>query len=94
MRGHSVYKVPQGKLLKTTLEYDETRHTIQSLRITGDFFAYPEEAIELLELKLEQTPLDHTVLVQTITRLIHEHQIQFIGLDAEGLTQGILRCVL
>jgi hypothetical protein len=47
MHSQSVYKVPQGKLLKVSLEYDEKRNILQSVCITGDFFAYPEEGIEL-----------------------------------------------
>ena len=59
----------------------------------GDFFAYPEEAIELLEKKLKHTDLKKAHLIRTINTVIKDHNIQFIGLDAEGLTQGILRCL-
>ncbi|MBN1861187.1 MAG: hypothetical protein JW840_06980 [Candidatus Thermoplasmatota archaeon] len=92
MRSQSVYKVPQGKLLKISLEYDEKRKVIQSVRITGDFFAYPEEAIELIEKDLKNIALEKEVLLQKISSLIAKNHIQFIGLNAEGLTQGILMC--
>jgi lipoate-protein ligase A len=92
MQSHSIYKVPQGKLLKISLEYDENKNIITEIRITGDFFAYPEEAIELLEKKLSGTVLDHVHLLEKITSLISEYHIQFIGVNAEGLTQGILMC--
>ena len=49
MRFQSTYKVPQGKLLKISIEFDEKNNVIRDIRITGDFFAYPEEAIELME---------------------------------------------
>ncbi len=52
MQSKSVYKVPNGKLLKIFLDYDEKSNLINELSITGDFFAYPEEAIELMENKL------------------------------------------
>jgi hypothetical protein len=92
MQSHSIYKVPQGKLLKISLEYDEKKNVITDIRITGDFFAYPEEAIELLETKLKNTILERKQLLKKISSFITECQIQFIGVNAEGLTQGILMC--
>jgi lipoate---protein ligase len=94
MQSHSIYKVPRGKLLKISLEYDEKKNVITDIRITGDFFAYPEEAIELLEKKLKNTVLDRVDVLDKISSLIAENHIQFIGIDAEGLTQGILMCRL
>jgi lipoate-protein ligase A len=94
MQSHSIYKVPQGKLLKISLDYDEKKNVITDIRITGDFFAYPEEAIELLEKKLKNIVLDRVVLLDTISFLIAQNHIQFIGVNAEGLTQGILMCRL
>ena len=92
MQSHSIYKVPQGKLLKISLEYNENDNTIQELKITGDFFAYPEEAIEYLESSLQHTVLERNHLQEKIRSIIHDRHIQFIGVDAEGLTQAILMC--
>ena len=92
MRSQSVYKVPQGKLLKISVEYNEKKNIIKNIWITGDFFAYPEEAIELLEKKLTNTILEQEQLLQKIRSIITEYHIQFIGVDAEGLTKGILMC--
>jgi len=94
MRSQSVYKVPQGKLLKISVEYNEKKNSIKNIWITGDFFAYPEEAIELLEKKLTNTTLEQEQLLQKIRSIITEYHIQFIGVDAEGLTKGILMCKL
>jgi lipoate---protein ligase len=94
MQSRSVYKVPQGKLLKVTLEYDPTTKVITDICITGDFFAYPEEAVEHLEEKLRNIRLERTELLRQISSLISEYHIEFIGLDAEALTHGILMCVL
>ena len=92
MRSQSVYKVPQGKLLKISVEYNKKNNVIKNIWITGDFFAYPEEAIELMETKLRNTVLDKGRLLQKIHSIITEYHIQFIGVDAEGLTKGILMC--
>ena len=92
MHSQSVYKVPKGKLLKVSLEYDEKRNILQSVCITGDFFAYPEEGIEFIEKELKNVVLEKEALLQKISWLIAKNHIQFIGLNAEGLTQGILMC--
>jgi len=92
MQSRSIYKVPNGKLLKIFLQYDEKRNLIEEINIMGDFFAYPEESIELMENKLKNTLLEREHLLKKISSIIKEHNIQFIGLDAEGLTQGILMC--
>jgi hypothetical protein len=92
MRSQSIYKVPQGKLLKISVEYDGKNNIIRDIRITGDFFAYPEEAIELMETKLRNVLMEREQLLEKIRTIISEYNIQFIGVDAEGLTQGILMC--
>ena len=92
MRSQSIYKVPQGKLLKISVEYDEKNNVIRDIRITGDFFAYPEEAIELMEKKLRNTVIEREQLQAKIQSIIAEYHIQFIGVDPEGLAQAILMC--
>ena len=94
MQGKSVYKIPNGKLLKIFIEYDEKDNSIKDINITGDFFAYPEEAIEIMEKKLKNTKMEKENLLLKINSIIKENNIEFIGLNAEGLTQGILMCKL
>jgi hypothetical protein len=93
MKSNSTYKVPEGKLLKITLEYDKEKGLINNLKITGDFFAYPEEAIELIENKLRNSLLKRDELINKINSIIKNNQIEFIGLNAEGLADGILMCL-
>ncbi len=93
MNSRSVYKVPNGKLLKISLKYSDKNKQILDLRITGDFFAYPEEAIEILEKKLVNTLLNEKNLQQKIDDVIRENKIEFIGLNTEGLVTGILMCL-
>ena len=93
MNSKSVYKVPNGKLLKIYLEYDENNSTISIIKITGDFFAYPEEAIEILENALKNTLLKKESILEKINTIIASNNIEFIGLNAEGLAEGILRCL-
>jgi hypothetical protein len=93
MQSKSIYKVPNGKLLKIFLEYNEKNNLIKTLKITGDFFVYPEEAIEIIETKLINSLLKREILTEKINSIIIKNNIEFIGLDAEGLTEGILMCL-
>lgn len=93
MNSKSVYKVPNGKLLKIFLEFNEKNNSIESINITGDFFAYPEEAIETMENDLKNTLLKREILLEKINSIIKENNIEFIGLNAECLTEGILMCL-
>ncbi|MDH7517387.1 MAG: lipoate protein ligase C-terminal domain-containing protein [Candidatus Thermoplasmatota archaeon] len=92
MEGKSVYKIPNGKLLKIFLDYNNENGSINAISITGDFFAYPEEAMDILEDELKGVSLDRKCLLEKINSVIQKYGIQFIGLDAEGLTHGILMC--
>ncbi len=91
MQSKSVYKIPDGKLLKISLNH--TNNKITEIRIMGDFFAYPEEAIDIMETKLKDSNLNKESLLDKINSFIKDNNIEFIGLTAEGLTDGILMCL-
>ena len=91
MQSKSVYKIPNGKLLKISLDY--TNNVISEIRIMGDFFAYPEEAIEIIEDELKNSALNRESLLNKINSVIKDNNIEFIGLNAEGLTDGIMMCL-
>ena len=91
MQSKSVYKVPNGKLLKISLDFNN--NIISEIRIMGDFFAYPEEAIEIMENELKNSSLNRESLLNIINSVIKENNIEFIGLNAEGLTDGIMMCL-
>jgi lipoate-protein ligase A len=93
MISKSVYKVPDGKLLKIFIDYDEQNRLIKKINITGDFFAYPEESIECIEKELINTSPKKDILLSKINSIIEKNNIEFIGLNSEGLVEGILRCL-
>lgn len=93
MQSKSIYKIPNGKLIKIFLDYDNKNKLINNIRITGDFFAYPEESIDIMEKKLKNTLLTKKDLLEKINSIIKKYKIEFIGLNAEGLVEGILRCI-
>ena len=88
MKGSSVYKIPDGKLVKVRLDFEGQK--IISLKIFGDFFMYPEEGIEKLELALAGKMLLEKELVKAISDARELHGLEFFGLTIDGLATAIL----
>jgi hypothetical protein len=72
------------------LEYDETENTINWITIAGDFFLYPEEALETLEAGLIGTKLEKETLKQEIDNCLKNSEVY--GFDSTSLTEAILGC--
>lgn len=87
-RAHNVYK--SQKLIRIMLEYDETENTINWITIAGDFFLYPEEALETLEGGLIGTKLEKETLKQEIDNCLKNSEVY--GFDSTSLTEAILGC--
>ena len=87
-RAYKVYK--SQKLIRIKLEYDETENTINWITIAGDFFLYPEEALEILEAALIGRKLDREALKQEIDKCLKNSEAY--GFDSTSLTEAILSC--
>jgi hypothetical protein len=87
-RAHNVYK--SQKLIRIMLEYDETENTINWITIAGDFFLYPEEALETLEAGLIGIKLDRETIKQEIDNCLKNSEVY--GFDSTSLTEAILGC--
>jgi len=86
---HNIYK--SKKLIKISLEYDENSKIINSLTITGDFFLYPEETLDELEVNLIGTKLGKDEIKQKIEKCLNGSEA--FGFDSESLTDAILGCL-
>ena len=87
-KAYNIYK--SKKLIKISLEYQEDSKLIQSIRITGDFFLYPEEALEQLESSLVGTKIDRYTIRKTAEKAL-EHCEAF-GFDSYSLADAIVGC--
>lgn len=87
MTKKSIYKVPNGKLLK--IFFEEDAGTISVIKITGDFFMYPEENIERLEKTLAGCAVSPEKIKIRLEDFLRAHPTQFFGLDAEALIHCI-----
>jgi lipoate---protein ligase len=86
---HNIYK--SKKLVKISLEYDEDSKIINSIKITGDFFLYPEERLDELEVNLIGTKLGKDEIKHKIEKCLNDSEA--FGFDSESLTDAILGCL-
>ncbi|PJC36680.1 hypothetical protein CO046_04670 [Candidatus Peregrinibacteria bacterium CG_4_9_14_0_2_um_filter_53_11] len=85
----AIYKVPNGKLLKIFLRVDGAK-SISQIKITGDFFMYPEETIIPLEEALIGTPLSEEALSNRLRTFWESHPTTLFGIDTDSLILTIL----
>jgi len=81
------YKVPNGKLLK--ISFEKKDDIIQNIKITGDFFLYPEEKITVLEDALTGEKLDKLTIQQELEEVILTEKIELFGIDSESIVKAI-----
>jgi len=86
---HNAFK--SEKLIKVSLEYDEQKKTIHSITITGDFFLYPENALEKLESSLIGRRLEWSIINKHVQKILHDAEA--FGFTAESMTEAILGCL-
>jgi lipoate---protein ligase len=79
------------KLIKIFLGYDECTKIINSIKITGDFFLYPEESLDELEANLIGTKLEKDAIKQMIEKSLNYSEA--FGFDSTSMTDAILGCL-
>ena len=79
--GRAEYKA--GKLIKVRARFEDD--TIRDIRITGDFFLYPEEKIEDIERVLRDRRLDE---VEDILAKVFS-DVEYEGISPEALAKVI-----
>ena len=60
------------------------------IRVTGDFFLYPHEALEELERTLSGTPLDRMALEGAATTVLARHGVEPLGFGPRDVANAIL----
>lgn len=81
-----IYKA--GKLLKV---FVDAKEKINKIKITGDFFVYPEESIEALEASLANIPARR----DEVGRVVEEwfKGVEVFGFSKDDLVEVIMRGV-
>ncbi len=88
MVSKAVYKVQGGKLVKIGLEIQGGQ--IGRVRITGDFFVHPEEALAALEQCLEGCQLDEKTVAARLEKKIYEIGCQLVGFSPADIAKAVL----
>lgn len=88
MHGVSTEKIPGGKLLRVKVDYNKV---IKEVSITGDFFLYPEESIEKIELALFGLDINDSEekMVGIINEVLKENNIQLVGIDPSSIARNV-----
>ena len=72
-----------GKLIRIRVKFKNDK--IEEIRITGDFYIYPEDSIEILEEQLKGAKIEN---VDKMIKDILEGA-EYIGIDAESLGKAV-----
>ena len=81
----SEYKVPDGKLVSAEIEEDGAR--LVNVKITGDFFMHPEEAIMALEGDLKGIRIAE--LEEVISRFFSMNTVRLFGVSPKDFIHVI-----
>jgi lipoate-protein ligase A len=84
--------VPGGKLLRVRLTLDRAADvpTLRSVRITGDFFMHPEEAIETLEAQLTGVAFTADAVRRRV-QAFFAGDVVVVGADAEDVVTAMMK---
>jgi lipoate-protein ligase A len=87
---HGEYKMPRGKLV--VVDFDLIGDAIHNVRITGDFFLYPEDSLDALVSGLEGAPSGASA--ETYRELV-AHAVpqgtEMVGFSPEGIAIAVVR---
>ena len=75
------------------VEIDIKDNRISTLKITGDFFIYPEEALENIEQELIDIIIDKEQLENKIAGIYEQQQISTPGITIDDWVSVILKAV-
>lgn len=87
---HGEYKTPGGKLV--IVDFDVIEGRLRNIRISGDFFLYPEEEFPVLTKALEgvDADLDDESFAERIRMDLHP-DTNLLGTSPEGIAIAIRR---
>jgi len=83
----SIRKVKNGKLVRVKVRSESG--VIENVKVTGDFFAYPEEGLEEIERELRGVPIAKVREVLESTA----GGITLVGVTKEDLVEMIEECL-
>ena len=88
MKGRASKKVEGGKLVRVSVEGG---YIIENVRITGDFFLHPEEAIDDLETAIVNCHMSDSegMICEQLKKTIKQKNIELVGITPESLASVV-----
>ena len=89
---HGEYKTPGGKLV--VVEFQVVEHRLSKVVVSGDFFLYPEDLLEVITGALEGLPAasDEARIAEAIDRAIPPGA-EVLGTSPEGIAIAVTRAL-
>lgn len=89
---HGEYKTPGGKLVVVDLQVDGG--CLRNVEVSGDFFLYPEEALEAITAALQgiSVGLDEQAIAARVREAIPPGT-EVLGTSAEGIAVAVRRAL-
>lgn len=89
---HGEYKTPGGKLV--IVDFDVVDQRLANVRVTGDFFVYPEEAFASLSAALEGTSIEasETAVSDRVRNAIPQGT-ELLGTSPQGIAIAVQRAL-
>lgn len=87
---HGEFKAPKG-VIKVSLDLEEDK--ISKIQISGDFFMYPEEAIEDLEQFLVGVKIDRESLLNALREFYSKTKVETPMVGPEHFVEAIMRAI-
>ena len=93
MEGVAAEKVTGGKLVRVKVNYDDVIHDI---KIYGDFFLHPEDAIEDIEKSLigVKSNADESMISSIISEVVDVKGIELIGITPEAVAKVVKKAMV
>ncbi|MFW5884997.1 MAG: lipoate protein ligase C-terminal domain-containing protein [Patescibacteria group bacterium] len=85
MKKNIAYKAPEGKLLRIEAQVDD--FTIQTIKITGDFFIHPEDDLIKIEKILPGKRISQ--VKQAVDEFTDKNQTRIIGFTSADLQEAL-----
>jgi lipoate-protein ligase A len=91
MRGE--YKTPGGKLVR--VEFDVVDGRLTGVRVSGDFFLYPDDALPLINEALEGASADATAFeLSSRVAVALPFEAEMLGFSPEAVAEAVVRGLL
>lgn len=89
MLGKAAEKVPGGKLIRIEVEHDGRK--INSVKITGDFFLHPEDALEDIERVISGASIKEAEreVAAKIAALVASKKVEMVGINPEAVARVV-----